>query len=317
MKQPTYVIREADEAILLALARYHYLTAAQISRLLYPRMNDRNREAQRRAKNLEDAGYILRIGALAKPQYGSRPMVCTLSDKGRKYVQALGATVRPYFRPSEEKRAYRNFPFMRHALASIDVLIAAERLSWDSEVSMPQMLTERDLKHSALKVDVPAGPNGQVARKNVAVIPDGWFQLQVGDDAPISIALELDRATEEQKVWRQKIAAYTVWAGRRGPYQEAFETDNLTIAVVCPDERRSKMLLDWTLRELRLRKAEDFADLFLFTDASPETTAPCDFFFGPVWLSATNAKRIPLLDLPTGFTPESVAARKGVIFSSV
>src|SRR3712207_5212192 len=129
MIQPAYVIGEADEAILLALARYHYLTAAQISRLLYPTMNDRNREAQRRTKKLADEGYILRLGVLAKPQYGRSPIVCTLSDKGRKFVQQLGASVRPYFRPSEEARAYKHFPFMRHRLMSIDVLIAAERLS--------------------------------------------------------------------------------------------------------------------------------------------------------------------------------------------
>src|SRR4051812_29754032 len=128
MKQPKYVIGEADEAILLALARFHYLTTAQISRLFYPTMHDRNREAQRRTKQLDDAGYILRLGVLPKPQYGSRPVVCTLSDKGRKYVQALGAFVQPYFRPAEEKRAYQNLPFMRHTVAAIDVLIAAERL---------------------------------------------------------------------------------------------------------------------------------------------------------------------------------------------
>ncbi len=145
MKQPTYVIREADEAILLALARFHYLTAAQISRLFYPTMRDRNREAQRRTKDLADAGYIMRLGALPKPQYGARPNVCTLTDKGRRYVQALGASVRPYFRPAEEKRAYQNFPFMRHTLAAIDVLISAERLCWDYDVSCPRMLTERDL----------------------------------------------------------------------------------------------------------------------------------------------------------------------------
>src|SRR5688572_55603 len=98
MKQPAYVITEVDESILLALARFHYLTAAQISRLFYPTMRDRNREAQRRTKGLADAGYIERLGALPKPTYGQRPNVCTLTDKGRKYVQAMGASVQPYFR---------------------------------------------------------------------------------------------------------------------------------------------------------------------------------------------------------------------------
>jgi hypothetical protein len=317
MKQPAYVIREADEAILLALARFHYLTAAQVSRLFYPTMQDRNREAQRRTKDLADAGYILRLGgALPQQQYGRRANVCTLTDKGRKYVQELGATVQPYFRPQEERRAYQNFPFMRHTLASIDVLITAERLCLAYDVSCPQMLTERDLKQTALRVDVPAGPNGQNTR-SVAVIPDGWFQLQVGEHQPISIALELDRATEVQKIWRQKVAAYAVWAGENGPYAKAFETDNLTIAVVCPDERRCRMLIDWTLRELRLRNTEGFAELFLFTYASSETTNPYDFFFAPLWITTERGGLVPLLDTPPAPMTTSSGPQEGVIYSSV
>jgi Replication-relaxation len=316
MKQPTYVVKDADEAILLALARFHYLTAAQISRLLYPRMQDRNREAHRRTKDLADAGYIERLGATPKPQYGKRPNVCTLTDKGRKYVQAMGASVQPHFRPVEEKRAYANYPFMRHTLAAIDGLIAAERLSWDYDVSCPRMMTERDLKHSVVRVDVPAGANGQNSR-SVAVIPDGWFELQVGDGPAIAIALELDRATEEQKAWRNKVAAYNVWAGNEGPYADVFETNSLTIAVVCPHERRAKQLLEWTLKELRLRNAEDFAEVFLFTHASPETTDPYQFFFGPRWLTAHQNKPIALLDTPAGTQPDATSSRKGTIFSSV
>src|SRR6185312_5737650 len=85
-----------------------------------------------------------------------------------------------------------------------------------------------------------------------------------------SIAVELDRSTEDQKVWRQKVAAYTVWAD--GPYQQAFETDNLTIAVVCPDQTRCAQLSDWTMRELRSRRAEEYGELFVFTSASPVAT---------------------------------------------
>jgi hypothetical protein len=313
MNQPTYVIRDADEVILLALARFHYLTAAQVSRLFYPTMRDRNREAQRRTKDLADAGYILRLGALPKPTYGKRPNVCTLTDKGRKYVQGLGASVRPYFRPAEEKRAYENSPFMRHTVAAIDVLVSAERLCLDYDVSCPRMLTERDLKQTALRVNVPASAKGQAVR-TVAVIPDGWFQLEVGQEPPLSIAIELDRATEEQKIWRQKVAAYSAWSADDGPYAEAFETDTLTIAVVCPDERRCRALLDCTLRELGLRNAEDSAELFLFTHASPETTDPYQFFFAPVWQAIGENQRVPLLNTPAGFVPETAVPRKGVVY---
>ena len=279
-------------------------------------MRDRNREAQRRTKDLADAGYLLRLGALPKPHVGSRPNVCTLTDKGRKYVQALGASVRPYFRPQEEKRAYENFPFMRHTLAAIDVLIAAERLCMDYDVSCPRMLTERDLKHSARRVSVPPGPNSlHDTARSVAVIPDGWFQLQVAGGLPVSIALELDRATEEQKVWRQKVAAYTAWAADDGPYGEAFETDNLTIAVVCPDERRRHVLIDWTARELQLRDREDFGELFVFTNASPVTTASYQFFFSPIWHVLAQREPVALVEGSVKATAQEETS--GVVYQSL
>src|SRR5215217_2142260 len=104
MRQPAYLITEVDEAILRALARFHYLTAAQASRLLYPHLHDENRYMQRRLKKLSDNEYALQLRALPRPQYGQAPLVYTLARRGRAYVQGLGLPVDSYFRPSEEKR---------------------------------------------------------------------------------------------------------------------------------------------------------------------------------------------------------------------
>src|SRR5207248_7162369 len=100
MRQQTgFTMGEVDEAILRALARYHYLTAAQGSRLLYPHLADENRYMQRRLKELEKAGYILRLRALPTPRYGQAPHVFTLARRGRQYLTTLGVPVKPYFRP--------------------------------------------------------------------------------------------------------------------------------------------------------------------------------------------------------------------------
>ena len=298
MIQPAYLITEVDEAILQAFARFHYLTAAQASRLLYPNLADDNRYMQRRLKKLVDTDYVLRLRALPVPQYGQAPHVFTLARRGRQYLQEMGIGIPTYFRPSEEKRVTQNHPFMTHRLATIDVLIAAAGLCRDQAVMSPRMLSERELKHGALQVAVPPGPHSitQETRK-VTVIPDAWFQLSVRNTAPVSIAIELDRATEEQKVWRQKVAAYAYWAN--GPYQEAFETDNLTIATVCPTNTRVRVLADWTTRELRARGLEELADLFLFTAASPVTCTPAQFFYDPLWRTAIDVSPISLLDTPT------------------
>ena len=312
MTQEAFRITEVDELALRALARFHYLTAAQGSRLLYPNLHDDNRHMQRRFQRLADGGYALRLRALPKPQYGQAPYVYTLANSGRKYLQGVGVPVRPYFRPDEEKRLAWNSPFMKHRLAAIDVMIAADRLCRDVHgVVCPRMVSERELKRGAVRVDVPPSrhSNSDGPRK-VAVIPDAWFQLSIDGHPPVSIALELDRSTEDQKVWREKVAAYAVWAG--GPYQEAFETDNLTIAVACPDAGRRAVLIDWTMRELMARELDEYGQLFVFTATSPVDASPARFFFGKVWLQADSGSPVHLID-----PPALRADEKGVVFRTV
>jgi hypothetical protein len=313
MTQTAYLIKEADQSILHALARFHYLTAKQAIRLLYPNNADpRARYTQKLFQRLVDAEYVLRLRALPMPRYGQAPHVFTLANKGRDYLRGSGVSVESYFRPSVERRITENSPFMFHRLATIDVMIAADCLCRDvSGVDCPRMLSERELKRVAIRVDIPPSRHSDSdGPRKVAVIPDAWFQLSINGQSPKSIAVELDRATEDQKVWREKVAAYVVWA--RGPYKEAFETDNLTIAVVCPDERRRAVLMDWTMRELKARQLEEYAQLFLFTATSPVTASPARFFFGKVWRQADAGQAINLIN-----PPAQRDIQKGVIFQTV
>lgn len=296
MKTHLSPLTEADQAILRAVGRYHYLTAAQLSRLLYPKLSDENRYSQRRLKRLADGKYLLRLRALPMPRYGSPPHIFTLGRRGRAYLTDLGLSLPSYYRPSEEAAAASNNLFMQHTLAAIDVLIAADCLCRDYPVSCLRLVTERELKRSAIRVELPPGPSAEAGTptRRVAVIPDGWFQLVVGSEPAVSIALELDRGTEDQKAWRRKVAALALWAA--GPYQAAFATDNLTIAVVCLDPRRRVTLARWTLAELTSRDLMALADIFLFTAADPVTTSPAGFFFGRRWHLLGNGEAVSLLD---------------------
>ena len=87
-------------------------------------------------------------------------------------------------------------------------------------------------------------------------------------------------------VWRQKVAALSFWA--IGPYCEAFATDNLTIATVCPDVTRRDVLVQWTTRELEARGLGDLADNFLFTAVSPISSRSSDVFLCPVLVYASR-----------------------------
>jgi hypothetical protein len=288
---------EVDKSFLIALNTFYYLTAAQASRLLYPNLKDKNRYASRRLKKLVDQGFVLRLRDLPKPLYGAPPHVFTLTRRGRQYLERAGYETPSYFRPSEEEDKAFNHMFMDHTLASIDVLIAAKNLCREYPVvSCPRLIGERELKHNPSRVDVPAAPgSGGQVRRNVAVIPDGWFQLAVGSEPPDSIALELDRGTEDQKAWRRKVAALVTWAN--GPYREAFETDNITIAVVAPNPTRRDQLREWTARELAHRDLVSDGQIFLFTSADPVETSPSSFFLGSCWYLPRSASPLPLLDV--------------------
>src|SRR4051795_4039153 len=95
MNQPAYVIKEADQALLYALARFHYLTAKQAIRLLYPNNADpRARYTQKLFQRLVDSDYVLRLRALPVPRYGQAPHVFTLANKGREYLRGLGCATK-------------------------------------------------------------------------------------------------------------------------------------------------------------------------------------------------------------------------------
>jgi len=78
---------------------------------------------------------------------------------------------------------------------------------------------------------------------------------------------------------------------------EAFETDNVTIAVVCPDSSRVAQLSEWTMRELTARSTQEYAQLFLFTSESPVVN-PERFFLDQAWVQADTGEAVSLVDFP-------------------
>ena len=186
IKNSLFRIGQADTEILQAINRFHYMTASQISRLLYPNCRDNNRYSQRRLQKLTEAGFLLRLNELPTPRYGSAPRIFTLARKGRRFMRSLGFDVPAYYRPSEElEKAYNN-PFIMHTLEAIDVLITVQRLCRDYAVQCPYMLSERELKRETVRVFVPK-KDGKTYE--TIVIPDAWFQLAIGNAPYVSIAL--------------------------------------------------------------------------------------------------------------------------------
>src|SRR5215216_4601288 len=142
---PTRVTRglaAAEEPILEALARYFYLTAEQLRRLLYGQGS--LRYAQDRLKSLMEAGYLL--GVERPPsRHGKAARIYTLHTPGRNLVLLMGYVVPPRYRPSEETtKSYRHWD---HVVAAVDCLIAFDLLSQSApSIQLVRMLNERQLK---------------------------------------------------------------------------------------------------------------------------------------------------------------------------
>ncbi|WP_448620072.1 replication-relaxation family protein [Geodermatophilus sp. URMC 65] len=291
-------LHPVDIAVLSAVNRYRYLTAAQANRLIWPNnTRDKHRYAQRRLLCLSREEYLAALDGMPRPAEGSSPRVHALGWRGRKVLAAQGVAVPSYYRPSEVMQASRNFLYMRHTLAVIDVLISAERLMdevWD--VQLTQLVLERELRRLSLRVAVP-GVSGYAPARQVTVVPDGVFSLWTAGTTQ-HFVLEVDQATERERVWRDKVAALVSWVA--SPSARTLLPDPyVTVMVVTPTPGRRKQLRLWTMQELRARGLFDrYVDLFAFTNESPVTLSPQEFFGGHYWYVLDLDTPDSLVDLP-------------------
>lgn len=281
-------VTPAKRTILVVLARYHYLTARQCTRLLYAATS--LTRVQMLLKELADDGYCQRLFLPRPSPHGRVPAVYTLGRAGRVHLATLGIDVPARLRPSEEtKHAYL---FLDHTLAVNDALISMALLARRvPAITIRQMRHERDLRRTPIAVVTPDG-------KRASVIPDGWLDLRVAMPDGLyrsCIALEVDRGTTEQRAFRRKVARWVAATG--GPYQSVFGTDLLTVAIVAtPGEGRAEQLLRWIAAELTALHRADAADLFRVTSVDAAAVDPATVYCGPVWCRCDRETPVPLIE---------------------
>ena len=106
--------------------------------------------------------------------------------------------------------------------------------------------------------------------------------------------LDLDRGTERQQVWRDKITALVLWVASAGDTALP-PSSYVTIMIVTPTDRRRDCLRSWTAQELRsCGHFNDYADTIAITadslsegvasgrSARPEPGLPVEKFPGDV-----------------------------------
>ena len=279
-KHTVFVITLVHDMLLRDLNTLQRATAEQLTRLNY-KMGMINTVKQR-LKDLSDAGYVL---PLSHPSI-RLPYMYALDRKGLNYLQAQGVDVREYFRPSQEEDSAKNFLFREHMLAISDILIHA-LLFVKSEPSyrIETMLHERVFKNNPMKATYTR--SGREETKTI--VPDAYLEFvytgQNGKEETIPVMLELDRGTEDQRFFRKRIRAYSVFLRSR-TFETVFEVKNITVAFATTrNHNRLRQMREWTRKELAVTNEQKLADIFLFTSLPEkmEEIEPKQLFLDPVW----------------------------------
>lgn len=290
-------VTPADLPLLRACQCYLSLTAGQLTRLCYAPGS--RSYAQARLKRLVELGCLQRTLLPRPSRSGSAPLVYTLARKGLRALAAAGGPPARRYRPSEARAA--GYLHLRHTLALNDVLIALELLCRQQPLlRLAELRHERDLKQRPVLVRLQDGAS-------TAVIPDAWIDLRLAGRYQECYAIELDRGSTGRRAWQRKLAALLSYAA--GPYQQAFGTPSLTVAVVATEgPAHAARLLDWTEQALHALQQPAAGALFRFTGQPVTSCSPQVFFQDAHWQTPFVSGSTALLDLSDRAVPSAMTA---------
>jgi hypothetical protein len=290
MRTPVQM-RKGMEQIVCALAIYGYLTAEQLTRLLYAKGSLTYVKAT--VKSLVDAGLAETVGGRGT----TLPLIYRLTGDGR----SLASTVleRPLgkrFRPSEEREKANNLSFIRHTLAVNEVLIAA-RLVSQPGIQLSRMFREQELKRT-IYVELPAGTlHTRSGNRTICIEPDAGVEFTIQETWQGFFFIEVYRNLPPV-AWRykQKIIGYVTYA-ETGQHEALFHTPALSIAVFAATKEMAATLKQWTEEALQSVERQQDGEWFFFCSLDVAKTSPSELFLSPVWEQAFRNTKTPLLVL--------------------
>jgi hypothetical protein len=275
------------EKILFALADFEYLTADQLTRLLYS--SGSLTYVKAKLKGLIADDFILAVGGRRL----NLPRVYTLTVKGRQFSAMLGKQPQLRFRPGEIHEKASSLFFMRHTLAVIDVLIAARLLTQSVPgIVLNNMFRERELRR---KIYVAISQDKEKPR-NICLEPDASLDFTVQQAWRDFFHIELYRHLPMEHRFKQKVQGYLTYAG--SPlHQELFRTSALSITMFAATKQLAKMLKQWTEEVLTKLNEQAEGQRFFFSSVVPGQVSPTELFLSPVWQLGFSQTVTPLLEL--------------------
>ena len=169
--------------------------------------------------------------------------------------------------------------FIEHILAINDVRIAFLKAVLATKEYELFWFNEQEVKAWKEKVD-----DHENSGKTLPITPDAFLYL-IGKNKKAYYFLEVDRATESNRRWRDKIKGYVEYV-KSGKYQARFKTEALRVLTISTGKERIANLMKTT-------QSVENAYFFLF--ATFDQVKGNNIIFKPIWKTTGEEGLISLL----------------------
>ncbi|MHB8276742.1 MAG: replication-relaxation family protein [Candidatus Humimicrobiaceae bacterium] len=274
---PPMRLTDRDKRIVEAVYQLRFLTRDQIKLLEFGEGS--MTACQRGLSLLYHNGYLSAVHKPIPTGYGSSKRVYCLSKKGAGLIAHLYSEEEAREIKWNEKLNKVEPFFIEHTLAINDVKIAFLKAVLETKEYELFWFNEQEVKAWKEKVDDPENSG-----KTLPITPDAFLYL-IGKNKKAYYFLEVDRATESNCRWRDKIKGYVEYV-KSGKYQAKFKTEALRVLTISTSKERIANLIKTT-------QSVENAYFFLF--ATFEQIKDKNNIFKPVWKTTKKEDLISLL----------------------
>lgn len=240
---PVLKLTARDKAVLASVYHYRVLTAHQIEVLHFPSNSPdtrtRRSACQRRLQKLFHHRYLARIIPPLVLGEGREVFSYALDTRGADEVARISGQDRATigWKPKDNKLGPL---FFQHMLAITEFRVSVDLLVAQDVLSEAQWVDEATLRVEPYLSKLPSHTK---RNRTAYIIPDGYCQIRPQQDSNVAhFFLEVDRGTESNRVWADKMRAYRQFRDN-GNSQEYFGTNKFRILALVSSERRLANLM--------------------------------------------------------------------------
>jgi hypothetical protein len=278
-----------DEAILRTIWKYRYVTALDITKLLFSDgshiYNRDNLTSLAGGEDLKENAYLCRF-SLPSTKIGNHERIFTLGVKGRNFLaRDIGLPVNWYFRPYKLK--HLSYSTVLHNLILTRFLVVAQ-------ITEGVKANEIQLCYELAK----APGHVQLEKAKVTVIPDAWIDFEIKKKR-FPVLLEIDRGMEYSRKFKQHVRSRIAFI-ESGQYKNVFGRQAVRVAYITTGETpeyretRRKAMTTWTREVLAEKQMESWSSLFYFGSLVFDEIYETGFFTDALWFRPDLADPIGL-----------------------